>query len=143
MKNKEKYDLNKLRISVTYIITGIADIKIYCGIKCIYYKSYDVEDFASRWITDFIKWLEEDDGKECKPKILTDEEKAYLSAVIKPFRKDIKYIVKFKRYSNKKEYIYMTMKKDDDYCELPDFENRTMYKGMEVDKAYTLEELGL
>lgn len=81
--------------------------------------------------------------EEYKPPILDDVEKAYLSAVIKPFRKDIECIVKFKRYSDKKEYIYMTMKKDDDYCALPVFEKGTMYKGMELNKRYTLEELGL
>lgn len=142
MKNKDKYSLNKLKISTTHTITGISDIKIYHGIKCVYYRSYIVEEFALRWITDFMKWLEKDDEKECKPKILTDEEKAYLSAVIKPFRKDIKYIVKFKRYSDEKEYIYMTMKRDD-YCTLPIFKKGTMYKGMETNKRYTLEELGL
>ena len=86
-----------------------------------------------------MEWLEE----EYVPDILTDKEKTYLAAVIKPFRKDVKYIVKFKRYSDQKEYIYMTMKKDDDYCTLPIFEKETMYKGMEVDKKYTLEELGI
>ena len=141
MKNKDKYDLNKLRISVTYTVVGIADIKIYCGIKCIYYKSYDVEDFASRWITDFIKWLEED-GKECKPKILTDEEKAYLSAVIKPFRKDVKYIKKMDFVIKAKEYLLIKMH-DLSTAALPLFEKGTMYKGMEANKTYTLEELGL
>ena len=85
MKNKEKYSLDKLIVSVTYEIVGIASIKIYHGIKRVYYKSYDVEEFALRWINDFIKWLEKDDGEEYKPQILTDKEKAYLSAIIKPF----------------------------------------------------------
>ena len=87
-------------------------------------------------------WLEE----EYKPNvldILDDVEKAYLSAVIEPFRKEVEFIEKIKRYSDEKEYIYMMMKKDNDYCELPVFEKGTMYKGMELGKAYTLEELGL
>lgn len=141
MKNKDKYDLNKLRISVTYIITGIADIKIHCGIKCIYYKSYDVEDFASRWITDFIKWLEEDDGKECKPKILTDEEKAYLSAIIKPFRKDVAYIEKC-IFSMETDYVLISMKTSKT-VNLPNFRRKSMYTGMKENRRYTLEDLGL
>jgi hypothetical protein len=64
MKNKEKYSLDKLIVSVTYEIVGIASIKIYHGIKRVYYKSYDVEEFALRWINDFIKWLEKDDEEE-------------------------------------------------------------------------------
>lgn len=141
MKNKEKYSLNKLRISVTYAIVGIADIEIHHGIKRIYYKSYDVEEFASRWIIDFIKWLEKDDGKECNPTILTNEEKAYLSAVIKPFRKDIKYITK-KDFVKAKEYLLIKMR-DLSTAGLPLFEKETMYKEMEEDRKYTLEELGL
>lgn len=139
MKNKDKYSLNKLKISTTHTITGISDIKIYHGIKCVYYRSYIVEEFALRWITDFMKWLEKDDEKECKPKILTDEEKAYLSAVIKPFRDNVKSIRKIRSIT--KEFIFIELKRN--VFSLPFFEAGTMYKGMEVNKRYTLEELGL
>lgn len=84
-------------------------------------------------------WLEE----EYVPEILTEKEKSYLSAVIKPFRENVECIMKFKKYSGKKEYIHVFMECNDDHCELPAFEKGTMYKGMEVDKAYTLKELGL
>ena len=139
MKNKEKYSLDKLKISVSYAIVGIGDIKIYHGIKRVYYKSYDVEEFALRWITDFIKWLEEDDGKECKPTILTDEEKAYLSAVIKPFRGKVRSIGKVSFGGEEFLKIYL----EDETIPFPFFTKGTMYKGMEANKAYTLEELGL
>lgn len=142
MKNKDKYSLNKLKISTTHTITGISDIKIYHGIKCVYYRSYIAEEFALWWITDFMKWLEKDDEKECKPKILTDEEKAYLSAVIKPFRKDIKYITKKDFVIKAKEYLLIKMH-DLSTAALPLFEKETMYKEMEEDRKYTLEELGL
>lgn len=142
MKNKDKYSLNKLKISTTHTITGISDIKIYHGIKCVYCRSYIVEEFALRWITDFMKWLEKDDEKECKPKILTDKEKDYLSAVIKPFRGDVEYIEKI-NHSNVNDDQYLCIALENDRCVLPNFKKGTMYKGMEVDKAYTLEELGL
>lgn len=141
MKNKEKYSLDKLKISVSYAIVGIGDIKIYHGIKRVYYKSYDVEEFALRWITDFIKWLEEDDGKECKPTILTDEEKAYLSAVIKPFRNEVECIVKY-MFSEEKEFLAICLHNGEEIT-LPIFIRRTMYKGMKSRKEYTLKELGL
>lgn len=140
MKNKEKYDIRHLTFNVSQYQNGIVkSIDIYYDVKRIEKIKFLSETSATQAMNVIGGWLEE----EYVPDILTDEEKAYLSAVIKPFRKDVKYIVKFKRYSDQKEYIYMTMKKDDDYCTLPIFEKETMYKGMEVDKKYTLEELGI
>lgn len=141
MKNKDKYSLDKLRVSVTYEIVGIAYIKIYHGINRVYYKGYDVEEFALRWITDFMKWLEEDDGEEYKPQILTDKEKAYLSAVIKPFRKDVAYIEKC-IFSMDTYYVQISTKTNED-INLPNFRRKSMYTGMKENRRYTLEELGL
>ena len=73
------------------------------------------------------------------PQILDDAEKRYLSAVIRPFRKKIKYIVKM-RY-DKSEFIFMRVGTSSIY--MPYFDIGTMYKGMEIAKKYTLEELGL
>ena len=136
MKNKDKYDLTKLTFKIEGENNPSQVFKILDGTNVVFEKPILLN---RAHLSLFLSWLEE----EYKEPILDDVEKAYLSAVIKPFRKDIEYIVKFKRYSDKKEYIYMTMKKDDDYCALPVFEKGTMYKGMEVNKRYTLEELGL
>ena len=73
------------------------------------------------------------------PQILDDTEKRYLSAVIKPFRKKIKHIVKM-RY-DKSEFIFIRF--DTSSLSMPYFDIGTMYKGMEIGKKYTLEELGL
>lgn len=107
--------------------------------KTIHQQIYPCGVFACDAMREMIGWLEE----EYVPEILTEKEKAYLSAVIKPFRKDVECIEKVESYYGENEFIHITMKKDDDYCELPDFENGTMYKGMEANKTYTLEELGL
>ena len=40
-----------------------------------------------------------------------------------------------------KEYIFIKL--DDDSFSLPYFKAGTMYQGMELEEAYTLEELGL
>lgn len=136
MKNKEKYDLTKLTFKIEGENNPSQVFKILDGTNVVFEKPILLN---RAHLSLFLSWLEE----EYVPDILTDKEKAYLSAVIKPFRKDVKYIVKFKRYSDQKEYIYMTMKKDDDYCTLPVFEKGTMYKGMEVGKKYGLEELGI
>ena len=72
--------------------------------------------------------------------ILDEQEKKYLRAVIKPFRNKIKNIT-LKRASGD-DYIHILLENSDD-CTLPYFKMETMYKGMKVNKPYTLEELGL
>lgn len=71
--------------------------------------------------------------------ILDKEEKRYLNDVIRPFKNKVTYITKT-CYLNK-EYLKFYL--DDDYFTLPYFEKGTMYKNMETDKRYTLEELHL
>lgn len=95
-----------------------------------------------------------DDCKDCKKAamewlleeysepILTDSEREYLEAVIKPFRSRVKYIVKCISHNEFKQRIQIVLY--DGYCTyLPYFKANTMYKGMETDKNYTLKELGL
>ena len=69
----------------------------------------------------------------------------YLSDVIKPFRKRIKYITK--EFWDNSEYIVITMKHFKYNCNdrvmLPYFEKGGMYKDMVLNKEYTLKELGL
>lgn len=83
---------------------------------------------------------------EYKPEILDEVEKRYLRGVIRPFRDDIEHILKCKHYNSTNdvncEYISIIYKDDVD-TNLHDFKANTMYKGMELDKEYTLEELGL
>lgn len=78
---------------------------------------------------------------KAKKPILDDVEKEYLSNVIKPFRNRIKYIKKIQS-ANYGEFINLTFF-NSDFMLFPHFEKGTMYKGMEPDKKYTLEELGL
>ena len=71
--------------------------------------------------------------------ILTIKEKEYLAAVIKPFREEFMYLVK----SQKGEYEYLVIHLKCDFISLPDFKIGSMYNGLEVNKRYTLKELGL
>lgn len=87
---------------------------------------------------DNIEWL----CSEYKEPILTEEEKAYLSAVIKPFRKKVKYIAIWGAWNGSKQFVHIELS-DMDYANLPNFETNTMYKGMKGGKKYTLEELGI
>lgn len=81
-----------------------------------------------------------------KKPILDDVEKEYLGAVIKPFRNRVKYITKFRGvFDNEFIEIGHVMDNEDElyYIELPLFKKGTMYKGMEVGKEYSLEDLGV
>ena len=77
-----------------------------------------------------------------KQEILTKEEKEYLEAVIRPFRERVEYISLRCWGTDWKNFIEIGIKNDDNVG-LPSFNHNTMYKGMELDKEYTLEELGL
>lgn len=85
-----------------------------------------------------MQWLLE----EYKEQILDDVEKKYLSAVIKPFRDKVKYMLK---NSSNVESISIVLedKERREYFNFPYFKKGTMYQGMEANKRYTLEELGL
>ncbi len=139
MKNKEKYNLAHLHIveraEINILGINMAYVEIEYNGKIV--KEYACTNEAG--IKKFLEWLEE----ECDPKILTDKEKAYLSAVIKPFRDRVKYITKMDiTYSkSKREFICIRINRE---CMLfPKFARETMYKGMEANKRYTLKELGL
>lgn len=77
--------------------------------------------------------------------ILDDKEKKYLSHIIKPFKEKVKYIKKFKRGEDKECIGIAYPENNGKYytIDFPDFEKGTMYKGMELEKEYTLEDLGL
>ena len=97
--------------------------------------------FFKKLPSNFTGTLEVENGYIVEKEILDEVEKGYLSNVIKPFRNRVEYIVK-KIFANK-EYIRITMKGIGCDIYFPSFEKGTMYKGMEGDKDYTLEELGL
>ena len=99
-----------------------------------YCNGYSCEGCGER----VLKWLLE----EAKEPILDEVEREYLSAVIRPFRNRVKYIVKTFGVSEARQFIRIIMH-DGEYSNLPFFKGGTMYKGMKVDKQYTLQELGL
>ena len=96
-----------------------------------------IDDFSADW------W------EEYKEDILDEEEKKYLSSVIKPFRDRVVYIRKVK-VGECNQFISIKVKRYDydeedsnEYIDLPYFRENTMYKNMEAEKEYTLEALGL
>ena len=99
-----------------------------------YCNGYSCEGCGER----VLKWLLE----EAKEPILDDVEKEYLSAVIRPFRKMIAYIVKAQDFDDGKQCIRIILQNGDG-MHFPYLDDDAMYKGMEVNKEYSLEELGL
>ena len=77
---------------------------------------------------------------ERKETLLTDDEREWLSAVIKPFRDKVECIeVEGKNFL----YLEFTLNCEDAFY-LPYIQNLPFkFKGLEKDKKYTLEELGL
>ena len=133
IKLKEEFKVKGLTYKYKLIESGL---KYLSGISSEWEDSSILEDLlAGKWeITKLPK------------QILDNEEKAYLSSIIKPFRNRILYIRKIS--SIKSEFIEIALTRYDDKnynssFTLPVFKRGTMYKGMELYKDYTVEELGL
>lgn len=90
-------------------------------------------DFFTATILD---WM----AQEYKEEILNYAEKKYLREVIEPFREEVIAIEKLETPTGE-EYILILFK--DDSMHFPSFKKDTMYKGLELEKRYTPEELRL
>lgn len=143
------------------------------GMLCVYPTMPVKKEDAKRWSTGFydvcradfllsrelfkpIKW-EDDKPTLIKniydPQVLDDVEKAYLKIVLKPFHDKVVYVVKYGHIlidedTRKKEYLLIqlydrTLEFCDRTLEFPDFDSGKMYSGMERNKEYTLDELGI
>ena len=88
------------------------------------------------YTTDILEWM----AQEYKGDLLDYAEKKYLSEVIRPFREEVVAIEKLEVPAGK-EYILIILK--DDGMHFPCFKKDTRYKGLELEKRYTPEELGL
>lgn len=80
---------------------------------------------------------------ERKEEILDKTEKEYLANVIRPFRRKIKTIKKTTKIGDSSLCYLKILLENNDMANLPNFKKISMYKGMELNKKYTLKELGL
>lgn len=129
MKNIEKYKdtiLNSPLTSITCCANSLSYVEDCTKKNCAECKK------------NVMKWLLE----EYSEPILDEAEKEYLSAVIKPFRKKVKHIAIWDTCNGSKQFVHIKLY-DEDCINLPNFKPNAMYKGMELHKEYTLEELGL
>ena len=130
MRNIEKYKDN--------IEKHINECGLYqeiCKIKNGEY-AHNCCDNCDKCYDDCIRWLAE----EYKEPVLDEEERKYLSDVIKPFGHRVSYIVK---KLNGSGYYIAIIVNNFDVMNLPYFTRNTMYKGMTVGRQYKLKELGL
>lgn len=78
--------------------------------------------------------------------VLDDVERRYLKQVFRPFHKRIISVCKKSSNDEETEWLFLNLKplnNLEDYMTFPIFEAGTMYKNMELNKNYTLEELGI
>lgn len=97
-------------------------------------------------------FLNDDTGYELfsnfsnKP-ILPESERKYLADVIRPFRDKLKVTIEKFRQDDGDEFISINVRNDDDTyyhdIDLAPFAPKEMYRGMELYKEYSLEDLGL
>ena len=112
---------------------------------CTVYKTHYETDGNHVTEMALLDWLCEEH------QILDKEEKKYLSNVIRPFANRMVSITKIKDWIDEDsnfEVLEIALRlpckiRDMEFVHLPYFEKGTMYKGMELNKEYTLEELGL
>ncbi len=113
--------------------------------KCAYYNAST--ENKSKEMSTILDWLCE----EYKEPVLDDVEREYLKAVCKPFRNRTHLITKREvvpcPISMQKERIVIQLGREgyiETFIKLPPFDMESgMYKGMELNKRYTLEELGI
>ena len=102
--------------------------------------------FFKRLPNDFTGTPEIENGYIVEKKEIFDKvEKEYLENYLRPFKEEVKEITKIRKaFSFQNEMLHIGLKDIGSYdIILPEFKKGTMYKGMELYEAYTLQELGL
>ena len=97
-----------------------------------------------------IKWEDEEPtliSDIYNPQVLDDAEREYLKTVLKPFRGAVKYVEKvpaivFDDDNRGKEYVFVAFYGRGSFA-FPNFDAGSMYAGMELNKEYKLDELGI
>jgi len=114
-------DVSKIGNPFCQAVHRVRDEENCIGMRC---------DDCARWLKQPYK----------EPSILDEAEKKYLSAVIRPWRNRVNGINK-RSDSKGSEYITISIVKEWCPIQLPMVKINTMYKGMELNKTYTLDDL--
>lgn len=127
------------------VLRGQSELRSIDQIGLMYLKDYDERlKYVDNKKYDIIKVehpVQYETVYERKEEILDEAEKRYLRGVIRPFRSKVEGIEKHIRiFDSDKAFIRILSNGETMAC-LPDFEVDTMYKRMEAERDYTLEEL--
>lgn len=141
MLNKEKYAKEIVELLIMGVGVALKDNK---PVSCcnLYCEECDRNDGTGGCSLDeLFGWA----NSEYKEQILDEAEKEYLSAVIEPLRKSVISIKKLEATYGWEIISFYSQNSQSCGCItiLPPFESGTRFKGMELGKEYTLEELGL
>ena len=137
MKNIEKYKEEIKNAFIEQTAIGCATKKSREG-NC-----NDESDCNTCCLKSF-NWLLKEYKEPTKP-ILTEKEKIIINNILKaykPFNKELSYITKV-RWNCGKNNCYLNFKYGDDNFGTLTFNQDKLFKGMEINKVYTLEGLGL
>lgn len=93
--------------------------------------------YGQTYMDDILDWM----ARPYKEPILDDVERKYLSSLLKPFKSDVVSINKIK-VGKCNAFLFIKIKSYNSFS-LPSFKSEKMYRNMELNKEYTLEELGL
>ena len=112
---------------------------------------YDIVEFyrENYFTNEERKFITKNCGKKMKltleveEPILDEVERKYLSGVIRPFRNKTKDIIKITKFDEDEDKEFLRIDINDEIMYFPSFKKATMYKGMVLNKKYTLEELDL
>ena len=138
--NLENY---KEELKKFFITDGAHPVSVASEIVNKLDKNMRLRTCNNYYIEDILDWM----AQPYKEPILDDVEKSYLRSVIKPFRGRVNYIYKT-RCGGKGYFIRIVVRSTIlpsglDSMYFPVFTEDTMYKGMVLNKTYTLKELGL
>lgn len=137
MLNAEKYE--------DVIIDAVEDTVIddpICELHNARTGSYNCDNDCDACKRNVLRWL----CQEYVKPILNEEEKRILLNIIKafePFGGELKCIAKYCCNDEPKEYYLNFSYRNHDDLDTFSFKDDELFVGMEVDKLYTLQELGL
>ena len=114
-----------------------------------YFGGYDYISYFNHLFS-AIKWEDEEPTRISdiyNPPVLNDAERGYLKMVLKPFHENVAYVEKVHYYSMNGDTsfspAFLFIKLHDGKLEFPNFDSRKMYLGMEFNKKYKMDELGI
>lgn len=115
-----------------------------CCVKCRFNKINCTFTTEFNWIKNknfySNKFLNQE--VEIEIELLTKEEKEYLENLLKPFKEVIDFIKKVNSINRSVQFIHIKLC-NGEVINLPYFNVNEYYKNLEVDKQYTIEDLGL